>query len=112
MSLAEYFATGPERERAIFEAVIGHLESLGPMHVEPVSVGIFIKSRGSFVQLRPKVNWVALHFPMAHRIDHPRISRKPIVSGRRIHHVVNLPDAADVDDQVCAWLTASFADFG
>ena len=29
------------------------------MHVEPVSVGIFIKSTGSFVELRPMTRWVA-----------------------------------------------------
>ena len=43
MSVEEYFATGPERERPIFEAVMEHLESVGPVHVEPVSVGIFLK---------------------------------------------------------------------
>lgn len=82
------------------------------MHVEPVSVGIFIKSTGSFVQLRPMVKWVALHFPMTHRIDHPRIARKPVRSGQRVHHVVNLVTADDVDEQVRNWLTESFADFG
>ena len=42
MTLEEYFSTGPERERPIFEAVKAHLDTNGPVHVEPVSVGIFI----------------------------------------------------------------------
>lgn len=112
MTLAEYFATGPEREQPIFEAVLAHLETLGPMHVEPLSVGIFIKSAGSFVELRPMVRWVALLFPMSSRIDHPRIARKPILSGHRLYHAVNLQDASDVDNQVRTWLKESYADFG
>src|SRR4029079_8896030 len=76
MTLEEYFSTGPERERPIFEAVSGYLETLGPMHVEPVSVGIFIKRGRSFVELRPKVRWVAMSFPLPYVLDHARIARR------------------------------------
>lgn len=112
MTLAEYFATGPPRERPIFEAVLRHLETLGPMHVEPVSVGIFIKSTGGFVELRPMTRWVALSFPMRHRLDHPRIARRPIPSGHRMYHIVNLYGPDDVDAQVRDWLSESYAAFG
>ena len=112
MSLEEYFSTGPARERPIFEAVLAHLESLGPMHVEPVSVGIFIKSSGGFVELRPLTRWVALSFPMMRQIVDSRIARKPVKSGRRLYHVVNLEAPEDVDDQVRDWLTESYAAFG
>ncbi len=108
MTLDEYLSTGPPRERPIFEAVIAHLKTLGPMHVEPVSVGIFIKSTGSFVELRPMTKWVALSFPFPRLIRHDKIARKPIDHGGRYHHVVNLRDADDVDDQVRDWLTEAF----
>ena len=112
LSLNQYFATGPEWERPIFEAVRAHLESLGPMLIEPVSVGIFIKSNGTLVQLRPKTKWVAMSFPLSHRLTHARITRKPIVSGRKIYHFVNLTSDADVDDELRGWLTESFHQFG
>lgn len=112
MELEEYFSTGPEWERPIFEAVLAHLVTLGPMHVEPVSVGIFIKTDGGFVELRSMTRWMALHFLMAYRIDHPRIARKPVRSGRRFHHVVNLRAPGDVDVLVRGWLTESYADCG
>jgi hypothetical protein len=104
MTLDEYFSTGPERERPIFEAVLAHLRSLGEVHVEPVSVGIFIKRDGGFVELRPKVRWVALSFPLAREVDHPRIARR---MGR--YHVVNLREASEVDDQVRDWLTEAWS---
>ena len=78
MSLEEYFSTGPERERPIFEAVIRHLETVGPVHVEPVSVGIFLKRVQTFAELRPKDRWVALSFSLARRVAHDRITTKVV----------------------------------
>jgi hypothetical protein len=112
MTLEDYFATGPPWERPIFEAVLGHLETLGPIHVEPVSVGIFLKATGSLVELRPLARWVAMSFPLDHPVRHSRIARKPIRTATRWYHVVNLRSAADVDEQVRDWLTASHAQFG
>ena len=110
MTLEEYFSTGPERERPIFEAVLGHLVTLGPIHVEPVSVGIFLKRERSFVELRTMVRWVALWFPLSQEVHHSRIARRIRASGSRIVHVVNLRAAADVDDQVRDWLTDAWFD--
>lgn len=112
MTLDEYFSTGPERERPIFEAVVAHLRSLGEVHVEPVSVGIFIKRDRSFVELRPKVRWVAMSFPLSRRLDHPRVARYVAGSGSRTYHVVNLHDAAEVDDEVRDLLTQAWFDLG
>jgi hypothetical protein len=109
LSLEEYFATGPERERPIFEAVMAHLMTLGPVHVEPVSVGIFIKKSGSFIELRPMARWVALSFSLPRRVTDPRIARKPVPYGGLTYHVVNLRGPEDVDDDVRAWLTESYA---
>ena len=110
MTLDEYFSTGPERERPIFEVVRAHLESLGPVHIEPVSVGIFFKRDATFVELRPMVKWEALSFGLSRTIEHPRIARK-MKGGRRTYHVVNLREPEDVDDQVKEWLTESYLDF-
>ena len=108
MSLEEYFVTGPERERPIYEAVKAHLDTLGPVHVEPVSVGIFIKAPKLVAQLRPMTRWVALSFSLPRRVQHPRISRKPIPHGGLYHHVVNLTGPDDIDDSIRAWLTEAY----
>jgi hypothetical protein len=112
LDLEEYFATGPEWERPIFEAVRAHLESLGPMVIEPVSVGIFFKSNGTLVELRPKTKWVTMSFPLGRRLTNSRIARKPIASGRKIYHFVNLTSTTNVDDELRGWLTESFDQFG
>jgi hypothetical protein len=108
MTLEEYFSTGPERERPIFRVVAAHLQSLGPVHIEPVSVGIFFKRSRTFVELRPMRNWVALSFMLPRVVIDARIARKVIGGGRRYYHVVNLRGPEDVDEEVKAWLTESF----
>jgi uncharacterized protein DUF5655 len=108
MSLEEYFSSGPERERPIFDAVMAHLATVGPVHVEPVSVGIFLKRHRSFAELRPMQRWVALSFSLSRRMDHPRITRKVVPYGGRYFHVVNLREPDDLDDEVRAALTEAY----
>jgi hypothetical protein len=108
MSLEEYFSTGPERERPIYEAVRAHLDTLGPVHVEPVSVGIFFKRPGRIAQLRPKTKWVELTFSLSHPAQHPRIVRKPISYSGRYWHAVRLEGPEHVDDQIREWLTEAY----
>jgi hypothetical protein len=110
MSLDDYFSTGPARERPIFDAVMSHLVTLGEVHVEPVSVGIFVKRSRTFVELRPKRDWVALSFILSRVVDHPKIARRIRESAGRTYHVVNVRVPTDVDDDVRGWLSESYLD--
>lgn len=112
MTIEEYFATGPPWERPIYDAVVAHLDALGPMHVEPVSVGIFVKSTGTFIQLRPTARFVNLWLPLTRALDHPKVTRKPVRSGDTVWNIVRLTGPDDVDDELRAWLSEAYADFG
>jgi hypothetical protein len=93
----------------VFDAVHRYLTTLGPVFVEPVSVGIFLKKAGSFVELRPMTKWVAMSFPLQRTVAHPQIARKPYVAGSLIYHVVNMRRPDDLTDQVASWLAESYA---
>jgi hypothetical protein len=108
MTLDEYFASGPDHERPTVEAVLAHLETVGPVHVEPVSVGIFLKRAQTFAQLRPKDRWEALSFSLGRRVDHPRIRRKVVAYGSSYYHVADLRSPDDLDDDIRGWLTEAF----
>lgn len=108
MEIEDYFSTGPAFERPIFDAVMAHLADLGPVHVEPVSVGIFIKKTGRFIELRPMSKWVALSFRLAHTVHHPLIVRAPMLTGALTYHVANLRGPEDLDDRLCGWLTEAY----
>lgn len=111
LSVDAYFAGRPPVEREIFEVVREHLESLGPVIVEPVGVGILFKVRRTFVELRPRTKWVALGFGLNRRVEHPRITRTTRTNTSRTYHGVNIRSPEDIDDQVLAWLTESYLEF-
>lgn len=108
MALEEYFATGPSHERPVFDAVMGHVVGLGPVHVEPVSVGIFLKNPRKFAELRPMQRWVSVSFFLPRPASHRTIVRKVVRYGGRYHHVANVASAADVDDLLCDLLTEAY----
>lgn len=110
MALDDYFATGPPHERPVFDAVMRHIETLGPVHVEPVSVGIFLKRAGRFAELRPRTRWVALSFSLRRPATHPSIKRKVIPYNGRYWHVANVASPADLDDDLLALLTEAYDD--
>lgn len=105
MTLEEYFSTGPPFERPVFDAVMAHLLELGEPFLEPVSVGVFVKRDGvTVLQLRPMTKWVAMGLMLPHTVRDRRIARKPVPSGRRVWHVVNLRGPDDVDEVVAEWI--------
>lgn len=108
LTVEEYFATGPEFERPIFEVVRAHLESLGPVVVEPVQVGVFFKRARTFAELRPKTRWVTLSFILPVEVRADRVSRRVRISAARTYHETKLRLPDDVDDEVLAWLTEAY----
>jgi hypothetical protein len=110
MTLEAYFSTGPAHERPVFDEVMRHLDTVGPVHVEPVSVGIFLKRARTFAELRPMQHWVALSFSLTRRVQHARIVRKPIEYRGRYFLVANVRGADDLDDDLRGWLTQAYLD--
>ncbi len=108
MSLDEYFSTGPPHERPVFDSVMAHMATVGPVHVEPVSVGIFLKRARTFAELRPMTQWVALWFSLNRRVHHPTIVRKVVGYHGRYFHVANLRTPSDLDDDLRGWLTEAY----
>ena len=108
MSVEEYFSTGPPFERPVYDAVMAHLGTVGPVHVEPVSVGIFLKRSRTFAELRPMTKWVAVSFSLSRTVQSHRVARKVIDSGRSRYHVVNVAVPDEVDEQLCEWLTDAY----
>ena len=109
MSVEEYFSTGPPFERPIFDAVMAGLDDrVGPIHIEPVSVGIFLKRARGFCELRPKTKWVAVSFGLPRTLHSGRLSRKVVDGGASKWHCVNVRSADEVDDELLDWLAEAY----
>ena len=110
MTLEDYFSTGPPHERPVFDAVMRALADIGPIHVEPVSVGIFLKNPRTFAQLRPMQRWTAVSFSLRRVASHPTLVRKVMPYSGRYHHVANVTGPDDVDDALSDLLREAYAD--
>ena len=92
----------------VYQAVIEHLRTLGPVHEDAVNVGVFLKSDRKLAQFRPKVRSAELWLFLPEAIDDPRISRSMRTGVDRAVSLVKLTAAGEVDDQVRAWLTTAY----
>ena len=105
LTLDEYFATGPAHERPVFDAVMVHLATVGPVHTDIVSVGVFLKNPHKFAELRPMQNWVAMSFALGRSARHRTITRKVTEYHSRFWHTANLATPADFDEPLQDLLT-------
>jgi hypothetical protein len=110
LSLEEYFSTGPAHERSVYLAVMAHVETLGPVHPDVVSVGIFLKNPHKFAELRPMQKWVAVSFSLPRRATHRTITRKVVDHGNRYWHTANVATPDDVDEGLLDLLAEAYTD--
>lgn len=108
MTIEDYFATGPAHEEPVFRAVMAHLATIGPVHVEPVSVGIFLKKSRRFAELRPMTKWVALSFSLPRMARHAAITRQVVQYHGRYYHVANVKGPEDLDGALLDLLTEAY----
>jgi Domain of unknown function (DUF5655) len=94
--------------RPVYDAILEHLLTLGPVHEDAVSVGVFLKRDRKLAEVRPRSRdvWLGLYLPRP--ADDPRFSRVLGRSGPRVVHVLALRTADEVDDQVRDWLTEAY----
>lgn len=108
LTIDEYFSTGPAHERAVYDAVMAHLSSVGPVHADVVSVGVFLKNPRKFAELRPMQRWVSICFALDRVARHRLITRKVVPAGGRFWHYANVATPDDLDDDLRALLTEAY----
>jgi len=102
------FAGRPPALRAVYDAILAHLRTLGPVHEDAVGVGVFLKRDRKLAEVRPRSGDVLLGLYLPRPVPDRRFSKVIGPSGPRVVHLLPLRDAADVDDQVRGWLTEAF----
>src|SRR5947209_6672705 len=102
------FAGRPPEQRAIYDEILAYLESLGPVHEDAVSVGVFLKRDRKLAEVRPRSRDISLAVYLPSPVEHPRIVRVIGRGGPRVVHQTVLRDVSDVDDQVRQWLAHAF----
>ena len=108
ITVSELLSRHPSWVSEIYNAVIEHLTTLGPVHEDAVNVGIFLKSDRKIAEFRPLVRSVQLWLFLPERREDPRISRSMPTGVDRIVHLIKLTAPDQVDAQVQEWLAESF----
>jgi hypothetical protein len=107
-TITETFAGGREWQRPVCDAVIAYVETLGPLHVDAVGVGVFLKHQRKFAELRPMARALSLALVLPRPVHDDRFVRRLTGSAERFWHFVRLTDAGDVDDQLRDWLAEAY----
>jgi hypothetical protein len=111
MSLERWLADRPASDEPIVEAVLAHLASLGPIEVEAVSVGILVRGRRTFVELRPRRRGLRLSVVLPHDVHSSRVRQRVHSPAGWTAVLVDLLSVDDVDDEVLGWLSESHEEF-
>lgn len=107
-TVEETFAGARAWQLPIYEAVMAQLDELGPLHLDAVGVGVFVKRRRTLVELRPMARALAVYITLPRAMAHPRVTRTMRASAGRTVNVVRLTDPAQVDDELRAWLAEAY----
>lgn len=102
------FAGHLPRLRAVYDAIMGHLASLGPVHEDAVSVGVFLKRDRKLAEVRPRSRDVSLALYLPRPVRDPRIAKVYGPGGPRVVHMIVLREPGEVDEQLRGWLTEAF----
>jgi hypothetical protein len=93
------FAPWPPLWREIYDALLDHLATLGPVHADAVRVGVFLKSERKLAEVRPKARSLSLELVLPYPLVDARIARTGGVSADRVVHVIKLTRVEDVDQR-------------
>jgi uncharacterized protein DUF5655 len=106
------FARRPPIQREIYDALVAHLRTIGPVHEDAVTVGVFLKNDRKFAEVRPMMTRLSLALILRGKIDHPRFYRYVRVSADRVAHLMRLTAVDDIDDELRGWLTEAYEQAG
>jgi hypothetical protein len=107
-SLEAHFEGRSPEVRAIFDAIVRMLETIGPVRVLPEKTRIAFQVRMSFAQVTPRRSWVDGHVVLARRLAHPRFRTIQSISPRTHVHTFRLAKADEVDAEVDAWFREAY----
>jgi hypothetical protein len=109
-TIADFFAARPPEQRKIYDAIVKHLKTVGPILIDPVKVCIMFKRTRSFAEVRSKKHSLVLAMLLSRRATHPKLGRTLKLSANRVAHFIELTRPDDFDDAARELLTESFLD--
>jgi hypothetical protein len=107
-TVEESFAGRPQVYRELYEAIVGYLRTLGPVHADAVKVGVFLKRDRKLAEVRPMARSLSLELVLPRKLDHPRVHRSVDIAAGRTWNTIRLRQLEEVDEELRDWLTEAY----
>lgn len=109
LTIDEYASGALPCFRPIYDEIEARLRSLdGDLIIDPIDKMVLFKHGGTFATVTSMTKWVAVGFSLGRKLSSERLSRKVQEYGSKYHHVVNLTNPDEVDDELLEWLEEAF----
>jgi Domain of unknown function (DUF5655) len=106
--LERHFEGRSTEVRAIFNAFVRELRSLGRVTVLPEKTRIAFQTRMSFAQLTMRRNWVTGHLVLARRITSPKFTKVETISPRNHVHHFRLETPSDIGSELRMYMAEAY----
>jgi uncharacterized protein DUF5655 len=107
--LEHHFEDKPPAIRALFDAIVDAVRTIGPVEVLPEKTRIAFHVRMSFAQVTPRRRWLDGHVVLARRRESPRFRRIETFSPRNHLHAFRIETLEDIDAEFRDWLAEAYA---
>jgi len=98
-SIDEHFADKPPEVRRLFDMLLREARRSGPVHVYAQKTRIVFQTRGRFVAITPRRQYLGGHLWLKRRRGHPIIHRIESLADRDFIHNFRLQRAEEIDDE-------------
>lgn len=104
----DHFKNKPPVIKAIYDKLIATVNKIGPVTINAVKSAIFLKTKSTYIEIKPKKEYVLIAFFLDKEVKEFPISRVVQLSKNRFAHVIHLQNPTDINKQVIVWLKESY----
>jgi hypothetical protein len=107
-SVAAHF-TGNDKARALYDAALTQLRTLGPVTEEAKKTSIHLVRRTALAGVHVRRGYLLLEFKTDYPIDSPLLAKSEQISRNRYHHTLRLESTDQLQGDVLCWLKDAYS---
>ena len=107
-TVAMHFVNRSPAVREIYDRIIAESKRFGPVIEDPKKTSIHLVNRTAFAGIQTRCEALVLTLKSIENIDSGRIAKREQASANRWYLDLKIVSPADIDDELLAWLAASY----
>jgi hypothetical protein len=107
-SVSNHFINKDPSVRALYDQLLSILRTFGPVVEDPKKTSIHLNHRSALAGVETRKDGLLLNIKSDHPIKSPRVEKTEQISAKRFHHKVRISSAADLNEELKAWLKEAY----